>query len=808
MLPTYPLFPILAQHNKRMPSRLIEKANSSNSDLIYGYENIIPQNINIKLTLIPKNTEVSSAGMYSRRSADDECASAPNDEYILTRGATFLGPKGGLLCASSPSSGKTKQDTVSTGAIPRPALVPPFRSRPRGAGAPTPVGSNGPNDPRCCSEQKRAGGRRSVMATTTRRVARHLARAQKRACARGKRYYAPQPAGGARDLAGKTHHPSELNLKKGGRGDQLREESHWEKALPRAISKVCDHSFKKPLPFWRARPPSSGRFLWFGVELGTRHKQHTTPQDLGIKHAVKTRWLEGEKVDICFLQETRMSGIQEFTLSRGWFYAGTGGEKGEEGVAALISPKVHESLYGYVLYVPRHMQIMIRTVVGPVISDDIHAHCEEAPATARDEFFTRVMKSQSEGTQAWPRFLLGDFNVRWHTVRDHETTHLGPWVGGRGENYLQELEKKQTEDNRRRWWDTLVGTDMIDLGSRFRHPPWLLYTYRDPKSPTGSFPTPEHHAALDRVCTRPESVKYVTNVKAVPQFGAKSHHVPLEVDILCRAAKKKPPKPKESLRLDPLKHGDKAEERRQTLRREMLARLPDPNNLSLSLEELHAGALNATKGALNIALPTPKPRKVVFKNNWLTGETKDIYEQALEAVETGDAFQARSLKKRYKKRAREDQRDVMYYKIRNGSWDKTKGWRRNMKLGSNCVKGRSGVLRSANARAQVFADKLEHDIWRSGKSAEETLKGIPDFLKNSSFGHRDFRPDHLGRPASPYEIRGVLRGLPGCYSARPTGIAYEVWTIFGTGEVCINNTDSKKNKKKQEKQKETWPLRT
>ena len=56
---------------------------------------------------------------------------------------------------------------------------------------------------------------------------------------------------------------------------------------------------------------------------------------------------------------------------------------------------------------------------------------------------------------------MGDFNLRWHHVYEHESDRLGPYVCGRGRGYLESKKR----GNRKRWWDAMCDLDLVDGGS-------------------------------------------------------------------------------------------------------------------------------------------------------------------------------------------------------------------------------------------------------------------------------------------------------------------------------------------------------
>ena len=99
-------------------------------------------------------------------------------------------------------------------------------------------------------------------------------------------------------------------------------------------------------------------------------------------------------------------------------------------------------------------------------------------------------------------------------------------------------------------------------------------------------------------------------------------------------------------------------------------------------------------------------------------------------------------------------------------------------MGSICVKDAVGNLRDAKDRAEVFKEKLENEIWNPEISKEEIVARIPDFLLDVSLGNIHIGPDYYHRPCTDYETIELMRSLVLGSSAKPTGIAYEIWRIF------------------------------
>lgn len=419
------------------------------------------------------------------------------------------------------------------------------------------------------------------------------------------------------------------------------------------------------------------------------------------------------------------------------------------------------------------------------VFENIHAHTEPTSATKKDAFFATLREALNNGPQSWARFLLGGSDLRWHTVRRHGETRVGNWVRGRGLKFLEEREAKGEANNRERWWEIMVEFDFVDVGSKFRKPPWLPNTYRGLKTKPGTAPSPLTHASLDRAWANSTLLSSFKDAQAVPHLQTKSHHVPLEVKIACKVKPSKPTQTPATFQLHILKAVPEAGTKRKQPQEEMRSMLPNPLDTGLNFSQIHANALTAAKEALNVVVPPPKTRQAHFKKKWLSEEAKGRYGE-MEASKLGGLnSRTKLLHQEYHALARRDHRRWMFRKIPSGSRDRAKNFKKKKAMGASCVRDLKGRLWSSRDRAQVFADQLFMDIWWSGLTDAQILADIPQFLKDLKIGHRNLGPDAPNRPCSPYEMREMLRKLPGGSSSKPTGVAYEVWKILEPKQPCI-----------------------
>ena len=70
-------------------------------------------------------------------------------------------------------------------------------------------------------------------------------------------------------------------------------------------------------------------------------------------------------------------------------------------------------------------------------------------------------------SNSWPKFLIGDLNLRWHCRLDAEREILGPHVVGRGQSYLENLEHHHNRDLALEFCYSLIVGCFIDPDHRF-----------------------------------------------------------------------------------------------------------------------------------------------------------------------------------------------------------------------------------------------------------------------------------------------------------------------------------------------------
>ena len=86
------------------------------------------------------------------------------------------------------------------------------------------------------------------------------------------------------------------------------------------------------------------------------------------------------------------------------------------------------------------MELGLRTNSHPLIINFILAPHNAREENEKQKFWKQITK-ETNGHRNAIHITLGDTNVRWHCKRSGEEDHLGPFVYGRGEEFLDSHEK-------------------------------------------------------------------------------------------------------------------------------------------------------------------------------------------------------------------------------------------------------------------------------------------------------------------------------------------------------------------------------
>ena len=131
----------------------------------------------------------------------------------------------------------------------------------------------------------------------------------------------------------------------------------------------------------------------------------------------------------------------------------------------------------------------------------------------------------------------------------------------------------------------------------------------------------------------------------------------------------------------------------------MFSDLPDPDELSKSLEEIHQETIDITKAALQEVLLTPENDEKDFVQPWLSDRAKDMFRRADQANFERAPQRALELYNAFKKVARHEKRVHIAHRVQEGEWARTKPFRAKLQMGSIYVMDAEANLRDATDRA-------------------------------------------------------------------------------------------------------------
>ena len=93
-------------------------------------------------------------------------------------------------------------------------------------------------------------------------------------------------------------------------------------------------------------------------------------------------------------------------------------------------------------------------------------------------FFEELDDYCNKDSRGRAHVLIGDFNARLHAAQDHERDVLGPFVFGKGINYLMSLGRNQGL-NRSLLSEVLKNNDLVVSNTHFQKPPLQQLSYRE-----------------------------------------------------------------------------------------------------------------------------------------------------------------------------------------------------------------------------------------------------------------------------------------------------------------------------------------
>jgi len=190
-----------------------------------------------------------------------------------------------------------------------------------------------------------------------------------------------------------------------------------------------------------------------------------------------------EAVDLFCLQEVRWEGTHDFIIKEGWRFISIGVKNSFAGLAFLIAPKIHIGVIGYLLLCDRVATLLLRTVSGPALFINFHAETEDKSVEVIKIIWKLVEGAYGYYPEAYPKYVIGDGNLRIHFRRPHEDPWLGPHIAGRGDDYLRRLEHTHNRDLA---FEFCTPRNIRHMNSRFQHETQHKVTYREISTSLGT----------------------------------------------------------------------------------------------------------------------------------------------------------------------------------------------------------------------------------------------------------------------------------------------------------------------------------
>ena len=99
----------------------------------------------------------------------------------------------------------------------------------------------------------------------------------------------------------------------------------------------------------------------------------------------------------------------------------------------------------------------------------VYAPHEGRNIEEKEQFYRDINKIYEKTSRQIETIAIGDFNIRFHAKREHESTNLGRWVVGRGNEFMEKGESKTSQaTNREQCLDWCYQNWLIHQNSQFQ----------------------------------------------------------------------------------------------------------------------------------------------------------------------------------------------------------------------------------------------------------------------------------------------------------------------------------------------------
>ena len=219
---------------------------------------------------------------------------------------------------------------------------------------------------------------------------------------------------------------------------------------------------------------------------------------------------EKEGVDILVVQETYFRDTYTIPIGK-WLLISSGVltnsennteipiDKIKTGVAIYLNPKAKCAVTNYFTVSDRIMSATLLTKCGTLAIINHHAPDNTQKLTTKTAHWDLLSNTIRKLPKEAIKIVIGDTNIRWHGRYNGEEDIIGPYIFGKGLDYLEE----HNTENRDLGSAFLRSHELIYLNSQFCITPRKTATFRDSHCRRGSFgdkyPTTETHTVLDQL---------------------------------------------------------------------------------------------------------------------------------------------------------------------------------------------------------------------------------------------------------------------------------------------------------------------
>ena len=546
--------------------------------------------------------------------------------------------------------------------------------------------------------------------------------------------------------------------------------------------------------------------------------------EIGKRQQIK-QWMQDKKIDIAFLQETKVKEQTHETGDTHTIYLASDPKEHSEvrrdvkgkgkgkGVKRSSSSKWKVETAGVGVIITKELNrslLDIRQVSSRIISVDIKTiprlriiGCY-APQAAREEeiketFYTQLQGEVERMGTSKPLILTGDFNVRLHERQEDESDIMGKWIHNKGHKKVNEM-STQTKDNRHRFVEMARRNKLIITNTTFERKNYKLATFREIGTKEGQTHEgqEEGYAQLDYTLISQRWRNGITNVRTDQQAQLDTDHFPLITEIRIKPGKDKS---KNTTNKKDIKDKQAAETFRNMMEEKSL-HIATWEKMEESMQEAKKEAFadkaekprqdyitNETWEKIKNRRTTIRKIKELEDN--INGEQTDKEREEMETTIHKYKTEEREKKKDIKKSLRKD-RDEMVSRwveedldIRD-QWAGIRRQKTEYKARPFERRDKDGKEITIRQQAEATAEYLTNKQWGTNTEEEELTKQISNNKigkKSDKYRTNDFAPEELERAINTAKNNKV----PG-----PDGLEAEIFKSLGregkiTLLIIINN---------------------